>query len=92
MRYMQRVHNIDIEKYREEMHSDELEAMVATGAEAVKIEGFTFVCKGGRIVTTWEGRNIKGKGIKKRKRRQNEKRSPGGSHRSKLMSKSGFKD
>ena len=83
MRYMQRVHNINVEKYREEMHSDEIEAMVKAGAQTVKIDGFTFICKEGRIVTTYEGRTVKGRGLKNpRKRRRNDKRSGGGTHRS----------
>lgn len=88
MRYMQRVHNVDVEAYREEMHSPELETAVKSGARRVQIDGFSFKCKEGKIVTTWnrnhDGRDGYGKALAKpRKRRLNDKRGGGGSHRSK---------
>jgi hypothetical protein len=51
LRYMERVHGIDVEQLRGLILTETVEKAIRAGASAVRVDGMTYVIKGATIVT-----------------------------------------
>lgn len=58
LRWLERVHGIDVDGFRQRLH-DESKPYLDAGAKAWTRGGATYIARGGRLVTVKTGREMK---------------------------------
>jgi hypothetical protein len=76
LRFLERVHGVDVESVRKRILTPLVIEAVKAGATRITVEGVRFIIKNGVIVTAWEGEDVRRKSYKVRKGQDKGKASP----------------